>query len=69
MKYAYKETRCFDSCKLRATCIRENWFNAGTNAEYDKLFRMTYDMENVTVDELVEVATYRRAYHRRRYSG
>ena len=56
-KYAYTETRHIDIYKLRAACIKENWFNAGTNEEYAELFAAAEAMENVTSDELVELAT------------
>lgn len=56
-KYAYTETRRIDLGKLRATCIKENWFDAGTNEEYAGLFEMARYMDNVTTDNLVELAT------------
>lgn len=56
-KYAYTETRRIEIGKLRAVCIKENWFDAGTNEEYASFFEMARYMDNVTVDELVELAT------------
>lgn len=56
-KYAYTETRRIDTSKLRATCIKENWFDTGTNEEYAALFEMARNMDNMTSDELVELAT------------
>ena len=56
-KYAYTETRRIDTGKLRAACIKHNWFDAGDNEEYNALFEMARRMGNVTSDELVEIAT------------
>ena len=56
-KYAYTETRKIDTGKLRAICIKKNWFDAGTNEEYAELFRIAREMKNVTSDDLVELAT------------
>lgn len=32
---------------LRGICIRNDWFNAGTNEQYDKLFDMNRNGESV----------------------
>lgn len=55
MKYGYKEVRKIESGKIRALCIKKNWFTNGTNEEYGKL--LDYGKcENITSDELVEMA-------------
>ena len=56
MKYGYKEVRILHSTDLRALCIREAWYTGGTNEEYYKLFEMA-DKDNITTDDIVEIAT------------
>ena len=56
MKYGYKEVRRLHSTDLRALCIRENWYTGGTNEEYANLMDMT-KTENITTDDIVEIAT------------
>ena len=56
MKYGYKEVRTLHHSDLRALCIKENWYTGGTNEEYDNLFKMT-EKENITTDDIVEIAT------------
>lgn len=36
--------------ELRKLCIREDWFNAGTNSQYDKLFLL--NRESVSISEI-----------------
>lgn len=56
MKYGYKEVRRLHSTDLRALCIREDWYTGGTNEEYARLMEMT-EKENITTDDIVEIAT------------
>lgn len=56
-KYGYTEKRYISIDALRRTCIKEDWFNAGTNEEYAKLFDLALSFGSVTSDELVELAT------------
>ena len=56
-KYAYTETRTISYFDLRSTCIRENWFTRGTCKEYNDLLTKADELENVTTDDLVELAT------------
>ncbi len=56
-KYGYAETRQISSSTLRSVCIREDWFNAGTNEEYAALLNKADEIANVTIDDLVELAT------------
>ena len=56
MKYGYKEVRRLTSTDLRALCIREDWYTGGTNEEYYNLMQMT-EKENITTDDIVEIAT------------
>jgi len=56
MKYGYKEVRQLGSSDLRALCIAENWYTGGTNEEYSNLMQMA-KKENITTDDIVEIAT------------
>ena len=56
MKYGYKEVRRLGSMELRALCIKEDWYTGGTNEEYANLLDMA-NRENVTTDDIVEMAT------------
>ena len=56
MKYGYKEIRTLSSMDLRALCISEDWYTGGTNEEYYNLMQMT-EKENITTDDIVEIAT------------
>lgn len=56
MKHGYKEIRRLSSTDLRSLCIRENWYTGGTVDEYSKLLSMT-KRENITTDDIVEMAT------------
>lgn len=56
-KYGYTETRHISYYDLRSACIRENWCNAATCEEYSALLQKADDMQNVTSDDLVELAT------------
>lgn len=56
MKYGYKEIRKLHASDLRALCIREDWYTGGTNEEYYNLMQMT-ERENITTDDIVEIAT------------
>ena len=56
-KYGYTETRQISSYDLRGICIRENWFTAGDNEEYAELLNTADALENVTTDDLVELAS------------
>lgn len=57
----YIETRHLFTDKLRALCIRCNWYTRGTNADYSALMdslmdEFGYPVE-ITTDKLVEIAT------------
>lgn len=56
MKYGYKENRILSASDLRALCIAEDWYTGGTNEEYANLLGMT-DKDNITTDDIVEMAT------------
>ena len=56
MKYGYKEVRRLTSTDLRALCIRENLYTGGTLRDYDNLIAIT-EKENITTDDIVEIAT------------
>lgn len=56
MKYGYREVRRLSSSDLRALCIKEDWYTGGDCEEYDNLLNMT-KKENITTDDIVEIAT------------
>ncbi|MBR3239175.1 MAG: hypothetical protein IKF99_12125 [Oscillospiraceae bacterium] len=53
-----KERRTLAPHRLRALCIRCNWYTHGDNAEYDHLLRvLTHDgMEHMTTEDIEAVA-------------
>ena len=56
MKYGYREVRRLGSMELRSLCIKEDWYTGGTNEEYAVLMDMA-NRENITTDDIVEMAT------------
>ena len=58
--YTFTETRTMSHSKLRALCIKNNWYTRGTNREYNALFDKLSDCcgypENLTTEKLVEIA-------------
>ena len=56
MKYGYKEIRTLTRTDLRGLCIMEDWYTGGTCEEYANLLDMT-GKENITSDDIVEIAT------------
>ena len=57
MKYGYKETRHLSGSDLRSLCVKENLYTLGTNEEYFNLLETAEKTENITTDDLVELAT------------
>lgn len=57
MKYGYKEVRRMDSMNLRSLCIKQDWYTAGNIVEYANLLDTANGYDNITCDELVELAT------------
>lgn len=55
-KYGYKEVRRLYSDALRGLCIAKNWYTKGNCDEYMNLLNMC-DKENITTDDIVEIAT------------
>lgn len=55
--YAYSEIRKLNSDDLRTLCIKEQWYTRGNSDEYCELLSSVDKMENVTTDNIVEVAT------------
>ena len=56
----FTETRTLNSSKLRALCIKNNWYTCGTNEAYGRLFDKLTDCcgypVHLTTDKLVEIA-------------
>lgn len=57
MKYGYREVKKIDEVKVRRLCIEKNWFTNGTNEEYNELLNYGFSNQEITTDELVEMAT------------
>lgn len=55
-KYGYTEFRQVGICELRALAIRKNWFTNATEEEYAQYLNYA-NCDNITTDELVEMAT------------
>lgn len=51
----YKERRILGAGKLRALCIKKNWYTAGDNEAYSKLLEMAR-ADNITTDLIAEMA-------------
>lgn len=56
MKYVYKEIRKLDFYDLRKLCIKRDWYTGGNNDEYHNMLQMA-KKENITTDDIVEIAT------------
>ena len=56
MKYGYREVKKIHAEKIRSLCIRHDWFNCGTNDEYAALLQYGFSGQEITTDELVEMA-------------
>lgn len=55
-KYGYHEVRHMHWDSLRALCIKENWCTNASSDQYKELLDMT-ETENITTDDIVEMAT------------
>lgn len=55
--YGYSEVRKLISVDLRLLCINEQWYTRGNSDEYYELLQSVDKMENVTTDNIVEIAT------------
>lgn len=56
-KYGYTEIRKMGIHELRTLCIEKNWYTDGDNEEYSNFLITAKNYENITCDELVELAT------------
>lgn len=57
MKYGYREIRKIHADSLRNLCIAKNWYTKGNNTEYYHLLHgMAEEKENITTDDIVEIA-------------
>jgi len=45
-----KEIRCIQTHRLRSFCIRHDYFNAGTNEEYDAMFELVRHGKGYDID-------------------
>ena len=51
----YIEHRRMESGKMRALCIRYNWYNAGTNEEYGHLLYGLCGFHDLTTDDVAAI--------------
>lgn len=57
MKYRYREVRKIREDDLRNLCIAKQWYTRGDNAAYNHLLNdLAKDKENITTDDIVEIA-------------
>lgn len=56
-QYSYIEERKLFSDDLRNLCIENRWYTRGNNADYMYLLNHVDSIENVTTDDIVEIAT------------
>lgn len=56
-KYGYTEIRKTNADQMRALCIAQSWFTLGTNEEYSRFLEKAAALENITTDDLVELAS------------
>ena len=57
MKHRYREVRQINKDDLRRLCISKRWYTGGDNAAYNHLlYDLTGDKENITTDDIVEIA-------------
>lgn len=57
MEWGFKEVRRISPDKLRALCIKENWYTRGDNEEYEHLLLdLAGHKENITTDDVCEIA-------------
>ena len=61
MKYGYRETRRISAIDIRHLCIMKKWFTNGNIKEYGELLDYG-NKNNITSDELVEMATLIKEY-------
>ena len=53
----YKEIRKVRASSLRALCIRQNWYTAGDNDEYNHLlYDLAGNKENLSTADIIEIA-------------
>lgn len=55
-KYGYTEKRTTSIDDLRGLCISRNWFTRATCKEYDAFLTKAAVLDNITTDDLVELA-------------
>lgn len=57
MKYGYKEVRRIFADDLRNLCIEKGWYTRGDGKAYAHLLiGKAQDKENITTDDIVEIA-------------
>lgn len=57
MEHGYREVRKIREDDLRNLCIAKRWYTRGDNAAYNHLLNdLAGDKENITTDDIVEIA-------------
>lgn len=57
MKNTYRERRTISADKIIGICIRQEWYTMGTNEDYEQMLSTASSKENLTTDDIVEIAT------------
>ena len=57
MKNTYKEIRRISADKIIGICIRQDWYTRGTNEEYERMLSTASEKENLSTEDIVEIAT------------
>ena len=56
-KYGYSEKRTISYYNLCTLCITNHWFTRANCQQYDEFLTKAAKLENITTDDLVELAT------------
>ena len=56
MKYGYIEKRKMLAFDLRTLCVKKDWYTHGNNEAYENLLHRVDSTENITTDDMVEIA-------------
>lgn len=52
----YAEQRRIGAEDLRTLCILHDWYSRGTCKEYDKLFQKACSIDNLTTEDIADIA-------------
>lgn len=57
MKNTYRERRTISADKIIRICVSHEWYTMGTSEEYDQMLSSASSKENLTTEDIVEIAT------------